>query len=182
MPLDDAFLPVNVRPERACARDALVCADMPARAFSEDATVPIVAKLAAVDLPQHALIEADFTPIGPQTENATVFNNEAVPHSFRGFRFQTVGGDQYRLVLGLGTSWVFSKSVLLPRGKRAAVTIEFDDNDVYLRANGVGFDSIHMPSRMANTPGSVMVGSWIHGYCPFAGTIHFFEIRDLRKT
>jgi len=137
--------------------------------------------LPAIQLPAHARIEAQFTPVGVQTNVGTVFNNEAVSGSFRGFRFQSIGGDRYRLILGLGKTWAFSKSVVLPQGKPASVSIEFNGNNVYIRCNGAAVDDMHLPSRMADTPGPVTVGSWLDGQCRFSGAIQFFQILDLEK-
>jgi hypothetical protein len=156
---------------------------MPVRTRFEGAAILTVQNLPPIkEMPAHALIEAEFTPMASQTENATVFNNEAVPRSFRGFRFQSIGGDRYRLLLGVGDKWAFSKSVLLPQGKLASLSIELDGKDVYIRCNGVAVDDMHLSSPMADAPGPITVGSWIDGQCRFTGTIQFFQILDLEET
>jgi hypothetical protein len=137
--------------------------------------------LPAIEMPRHALIEVQFTPAGAQTANATIFNNEAIPHSRRGFRFQTTGDDRYRLILGTGDRWAFSKSVLLPPGKPALISIEMNETEVYIRANGNAVDRMHLASPMLDAPGLITLGSWIDGYCRFSGTIEFFQIVDLTR-
>lgn len=171
----------SVKP-RVCAPAAVRCADSARRVYVEGATTMVFDNLPAVEMPAHALIEADFTPMGRQTENATIFNNEAVPGSFRGLRFENAGGDEYRLLLGLGDRWVLSNPLLLPPGKPVSLTIEFIGTEVHIRTNGGGADDMHLTSPVANTTGPITVGSWIGGQCRFAGTIRFFQIVDLEKT
>ncbi len=168
----------GIKLPRLCAPDALRCVDMPARTFVEGATTLAVKNLPSVEMPFHALIEADFTPVALQTANATVFNNEAVPHSFRGFRFQSIGANRYQLILGTGENWEFSQPMFLPPGRLARLSIEINGTDVFLRCNGTGVDRMHLPSRMADTAGPITVGSWIDGWCRFSGTIQFFQILD----
>lgn len=166
-----------------CAPEALACMDRPSLALAGDAAlVPTIKNLSAVEMPYHALIEVRFTPMAHQIANATVFSNEEVPNSQLGFRFQNIGGDWYRLILGLGDDgWAFSKAVSLLSGKAAAISIEIQGSDVYLKVNGTAFDDMHMRSAMADAPGEVTVGSWINGECPFTGQIRFFQIVDLSK-
>ncbi len=168
---------------RTCAAEALRCVDAPAREYSwEAAYVTALQNLTPIKMPAHALIEADFTPTGPQTENATVFNNEKVPRSFHGFRFQNTGGDGYRLILGLGESWAFSKEVLLLKGQRVWLSIELNGTVVNIRRNGALVDEMHLPGPLADSEGPINVGSWIEGQCRFTGTINFFQIRDLSQS
>jgi hypothetical protein len=170
----------SVRLPKACAPGALACFSLRARKSFDEATFA-AHKLPAIQMPTHTLIEAEFIPIGLQAENATAFSRQAVPRSFRGFRFQSIGGDRYRLLLGVGDKWAFSKSVLLPQGKLASLSIELDGKDVYIRCNGVAVDDMHLSSPMADAPGPITVGSWIDGQCRFTGTIQFFQILDLEK-
>jgi len=168
------------RVAKSCAEYAVACFELSANTASAQEQSLSPRDLPPVELPAHALIEAEFVPMGLQVENATVFNNEAVAKSFRGFRFQSIGGDRYRLLLGLGDRWAFSKSVLLPQGKRASISIEVDKKNVYLRCNGIAVDDMELSSPVANASGEITVGSWIDGQCPFSGSIPFFQIVDLR--
>jgi hypothetical protein len=170
----------SVRSPRACAPGALTCFALPPGKTFDEVTFA-AQKLPAIQMPAHALIEAEFTPIGVQTDVGTIFNNEAVPFSFRGFRFQSIGGDRYHLILGLGKTWAVSKPVLLPQGKPASVSLEFNGTDVHIRCNGVAVDDMHLASRMADTAGPVTLGSWIDGQCRFFGAVQFFQILDLDK-
>jgi hypothetical protein len=172
----------SVRQPNACAPRALRCVDVPLRSYTPAGALRDVTKtLPAIEMPRHALIEVQFTPAGAQTANATIFNNEAIPHSRRGFRFQTIGDDRYRLILGTGDRWAFSKSVLLPPGKPALISIEMNETDVYIRANANTVDEMHLASPMLDAPGLITLGSWIDGYCRFSGTIGFFQIVDLTR-
>jgi hypothetical protein len=170
-----------VRPPKSCTPGALRCLSMPARVSSGGTLFTETHDLPPVPMPTHALIEAAFTPTGVQTENATVFNNEAAPQSFRGLRFQSIGGDRYRLLLGSGHDWTSSKPVLLPPGKPASLFVALNGNDVSIWCNGVAVDNMHLSSLMADTPGYINVGSWIGGKCRFTGAVQFFQIRDLGK-
>jgi hypothetical protein len=160
-----------------CAAEAIACVAAPLSSHSSDGSyLDVTQKLGPVTMPPHARIDVQFTPAGAQTKDATLFNNEAVPHSFRGFRFQSIGQDRYRLLLGLGNQWALSKSVQIPAGNRASVSIEINDRDVHLRLNGRGFDDMSLPQPMSDAPGPITLGSWIDGYCRFEGTIDFFQI------
>ncbi len=170
-------VPANL--SKSCAPRVLACFSVPPDASSTDDRLFAAQVLPQARIPSHALIEAEFVPIGLQAENATVFNNEAVARSFRGFRFQTIGGDRYRLLLGLGDRWAFSKSVFLPRGKRASISIEIERNYAYFRCNGIAVDDIELSSPVADSPGPITLGSWIDGQCRFSGAIPFFQIVNL---
>jgi hypothetical protein len=165
-----------------CAAEAIACAATPLRSHSSDGSfLDVTQTLEPVTMPPHARIDVRFTPAGAQTKDATLFNNEAVPHSFRGFRFQSMGQDRYRLLLGLGNQWAFSKSVRIPAGKRASVSIEINGRDVYLRLNDRGFDDMRLPQPMSDAPGRITLGSWINGQCRLEGTIDFFQIVRLNE-
>ena len=166
---------------KACARTAVRCIASPRRFYPEGVTTPVMDDLPPVEVPEHALIEVQFTPFGRQTDNATILNNEAVPHSFRGFRFQNMGGDLYRLLLGLGDRWVLSKPIPLGEGRPVWLSIEFAGTAVRIEANGKTMDTMHLSSPMAGAPGPITIGSWINGACRFSGTIQFFQIVDLGK-
>jgi len=178
----DLAMKVSPHLTEVCALSALRCADMQERVYSPAGSlVTVVKQLPAVEMPAHALIEAKFTPMARQTENSTVFTNEATPGSFRGLRFHNIGGDRYRLLLGLGHRWGYSKSILLPPGKPVSLSIERNGKDVFIRSNGVAVDDMHLASPMADTSGPILLGSWIDGKCRFTGTIPFFQIVDLER-
>ncbi len=161
---------------RTCDAQAVRCLGLPIHDPAKQSTPLFGHTLPPVNMPRHALIEIEFTPMADQAPNATVFNNEAVPRSFRGLRFQNMGGDRYCLLVGLGTSWAFSKSVLIPHGKMAKLSIDLNGSRVHLRCNGVEFDDMHIPSPYTDAAGPITVGSWIGGECPFIGSIQFFQI------
>jgi hypothetical protein len=167
---------------KSCAPEALRCVDAPLRGTGPWSEIrDVTATLPKVDMPAHALIEALFTPAAVQTADATVFNNEAVPYSHLGFRFHSIGDDRYQLVLGLGTEFAFSKPIPIPPGKQALISIEMNDRDVYIRANGTAVETMRLKARMADAPGPVTLASYIDGHCRFWGTIQFFQILDLDK-
>jgi hypothetical protein len=171
----------SVKMPTACAPAAVRCIASPRRYYGEGITTPIMDNQPPLNLPQHALIEVQFTPFGRQTPDATILNNEAAPRSFRGFRFQNIGGDLYRLLIGMGDRWVASQPIPLADSKPEWLSIEFVGTDVRIRANGAIVDTMHLPARMADAPGPITVGSWITGACRFMGTIQFFQIVDLDK-
>jgi hypothetical protein len=170
-----------VKPPKACAPAAVRCMASPRRFYGGGFTTLMTDDLPAVNLSQHALIEVQFTPFGRQTDNATIINNEAVPNSFRGFRFQNMGGDLCRLLLGTGDRWALSKPIPLADGKPVWLSIEFAGTEVRIQANGAVVDTMHLPAAMADAPGPITIGSWIGGACRFSGTIDFFQIVDLGK-
>lgn len=162
-----------------CAPAAVQCMANPRRFYSTGATTPVMDDLPAVELPEHALIEVQFTPFGRQTANSTIFNNEDVPHSFSGFRLQNTGGDRYQLLLGLGTRWAFSEPIYLPDSKTVRLSIEFQGTEVRIKTDGAAVTTMRLPRRMFDSPGPITIGSWIGGGCRFSGTIQFFQIVDL---
>jgi hypothetical protein len=166
-----------------CAHEAVTCVDTPLRNPHGPgaALVDVAMSLPKLQMPAHALIEVLFTPAAVQTADATVFNNEAVPYSHLGFRFHSIGGDRYQLVLGLGTEFAFSKPIPIPPGKQAFISIEMNERDVYIRANGTAVETMRLKARMADAPGLVTLGSYVDGHCRFWGTIQFFQILDLGK-
>ncbi len=178
---DLAARAASMKLPKMCAPTAVRCAASPRRLYPAGMTTPVMENLSPVDVPEHALLEVQFTPFGRQTDNATILNNEAVPRSFRGFRFQNMGGDLYRLLLGLGDRWAFSKPILLAEGKPVWLSIEFAGTEIRIQANGALVDTMHLPVAMAGAPGPITIGSWINGACRFSGTIQFFQIVDLGK-
>lgn len=171
----------SVKMPKACAPAALRCIASPRRFYGEGITTPIMDNQPPVNLPQHALIEVQFTPFGRQTPDATILNNEAVPRSFHGFRFQNIGGDLYRLLVGMGDRWVASQPIPLADSKPVWLSLEFVGTEVHIQVNGAAVDTLHLPARMADAPGPITIGSWINGACRFNGTIQFFQIVDLDK-
>ncbi len=171
----------SVTPPQACAPQAVRCEPNQRRFYPEGATTPVMENLPALEMPKHALMEVQFTPFGRQTDNATILNNEAVPRSFLGFRFQNMRGDLYRLLLGVGDRWAFSKPMMLAEGKTVSLSIEFADTLVTIRANGTTLDTMQLPAPFADAPGPITIGSWIDGACRFSGTIQFFQIVDLSR-
>jgi hypothetical protein len=142
-------------------------------------TTPVMDDLPALKLPEHALVEVQFTPFGRQTANATILNNEATPGSFRGFRVQNIGGDLYQVILGLGDQWAFSEPLSLPDSKPVWLSIEFAGAEVHIKTDGATAGAMHLPVPMADAPGPITIGSWIGGARRFNGTIQFFQIVDL---
>jgi hypothetical protein len=171
----------SVQMPKACAPAAVRCMANPRRFYGGGMTTPITDDLPAIKLPSHALIEIQFTPFGRQTWSATIVNNEAVPNSLRGFRFQNIGGDQYRLLIGTGDRWMLSNPISLADSKPVWLSIELAGTEVRIQANGKLVDTMHLPVGTADTPGPITLGSWINGACRFSGTIEFFQIVDLDK-
>jgi hypothetical protein len=171
----------SVQLPKACAPTAVRCMASPRRFYGEGITTPVTDNQPPLNLPQHALVEVQFTPFGRQTANATILNNEAVPHSVHGLRFYNIGGDIYRLLLGLGNRWAESNPIPLGEGKPVWLSIEFAGAEVRIRANGALVDTMHLPAPMADAPGPITIGSWINGACRFSGTIDFFQVVDLGK-
>jgi hypothetical protein len=159
-------------PLKACAAQSVRCLDSPV-------TLPL--QLPAIQMPARYRIEAEFMPIGSQIGTATVFNSEARPNSFQGFRLQHVTGDRYTLLVGLGNEWAVSNHFELPEGKPAFVTIETDGHRLRIENNGSRLDELHLSKPIADAPGPITIGSWIDGMCPFSGKVQFFQIIDLDK-
>jgi hypothetical protein len=120
-------------------------------------------------------------PVQPQIGPATVFNNEAVPNSYRGFRFQRIAGDHYILLVGTGDRWTVSKQFTLPVRKPVWLSVEFQGTVVKINCNNSQRDEMHLPHFMADSPGPINLNSWIGSADPFVGKIQFFQIVDLQK-
>jgi hypothetical protein len=171
-----------VRLPKECTPGALQCLSMPAHISTGGTLLTEVHDLPAISIPTHALIEAEFIAAGLQAQDATVFNNQTAAESFRGFRFESIGGQRYRLLLGSGHNWASSKSILLAPNQPVSLSIEIKGNDVFIRCNSHPVDNMHLPSLMVNTSSPLNVGSWINGQCRFLGAVQFFEILDLEKS
>ena len=162
----------SVTPPKACSPAALRCIASPRRFYGEGVTSLIMDDQPPIKIPEHALIEIQFTPFGRQPANATIFNNEAAPNSFRGIRFQNTGGDFYKLMVGLGDRWAFSKPIWLPEGKPVWLSIEFAGKEVRIQANGKAADTLHLFAAMVDSPGPITLGR-------FTGTMQFFQLVKL---
>ena len=168
-----------VKPPLTCEPAAVRCTASPRRFYPDGVTTPSMEDLPATDVPEHALIEVQFTPFGRQSENAVILNNEAAPGSFRGFRLQNVGGDLYQLWLGLGNRWAQSRPILLPDSKLEWLSIRLDGTGVLIEVNGAVADIMHLPSAVVNSPSKITMGAGIDGANRFSGTIQFFQLVDL---
>ena len=149
------------------------------RCFEAGAGIHSPASLPAVQIPQYASLEAVFTPETKQDTDATVFSNQSGPAAHDGFQFQHLANDHYRLAIGQGTDWAFSKELWLPQRKPVLLTIEFNDKLVTVIANGIKCDEMRLPQRMPDSPGNITLGSWADHKHPFLGNIQFFQIRNL---
>ena len=155
---------------RQCANDSIRCyvGDRSAR----DAPLPPLA------LPPGASIEAEFIPLTAQAQYATVFSNDSGSTEKQGFQFHHIANDRYRLALGTGTAFVFTKDLVIPQKTHADLLIEFNGKNVSLSLNGVRQDDVQLPNEMAASGGVITLGSWIDGQRPFLGSVRFFEIRN----
>ncbi|HME06019.1 MAG TPA: hypothetical protein VKG25_03180 [Bryobacteraceae bacterium] len=177
---DLAFQVAGIGPSKPCAADAIRCFDHAARENGIDIETPFT--LPAIQMPHHALIETAFTPETNQDLYATVFSNEATQGSGQGFQLQHLGNDEYTLAIGLGEGrWAFSKSMTLPQRKQAVVAVEVNPSTVTIVLNGRKFDEMHLSHSLVDSPGAIVLGSWIGEQRPFKGNIQSFQIRDLAK-
>ena len=141
---------------------------------------PVPAELPPVQMPSHAILEITFTPEMRQDPYATVFSNDdMLPAEHHGFQFQAIRPDTYRLAIGVGSEWVFSHDLTLPLKKPVALAVEFNGSNVTLTIDGTKRDEIQLPERMADSAGTITLGSWNKNQRPFVGNIQFFQIRDL---
>jgi hypothetical protein len=159
---------------RKCDAQALRC-------FEASAASRMPADLPPIEMPEHALIEATFTPEIRQDLYTDVFSNHSDAGAHDGFQFQHLPTDRYRLVIGWGPDWAVSEPILLPRKKPVYLRIEFNGDVVKIVCNGVGHEEMRLPKRMLDSRGPITVGSWIDHQRPFVGNIQFFQIRDLGK-
>jgi hypothetical protein len=165
---------------RSCRNNAVRCLDD--RMLERLLKYRVPFSLESVKLPDHSLIRAQFSPVSNQDLYATVFSNESTAASGQGFQFQHVGGDNYRLAIGLGGGgWALSRPISLPQGKLASLSIELNGSSVTIVCNGVRTEEMHLSHPVVDSPGDITLGSWIGGQRPFRGPIQSFEIRDLGK-
>lgn len=141
---------------------------------------PLPAELPPIQMPSHAILEITFTPELHQDTYATVFSNDdMLPADHHGFQFQAIRQDTYRLAIGVGSDWIYSRELALPPKKPVALAVEFNGNNATLTINGTKQDEIQLPGRMADSSGTITLGSWNKTQRPFVGNIQFFQIRDL---
>lgn len=155
-----------------------VCDAKALRCLATPITLP--ATLPALQIPKHALLEAEFVPVGTQIGPATVFNNEAIPNSCRGFRFVHTTGENYALLVGIGRKYVASREFNLPERKPVWLTVEFNDNVVKVKCNSQ-HDELHLPNAMADAAGTIQLNSWLGDSDPFIGKMQFFQVTDLTQ-
>jgi hypothetical protein len=129
-------------------------------------------------MPEHALVEATFTPETQQDRLATVFSNEGSP-KHQGFEFLHMENDRYRLGVGWGSNGALSDELQLPQRKPVYLSIEFNGKLVTIVCNGVKRAEMRLPERMQDSPVPITVGSWLGHQRPFLGNIQFFQIRNL---
>ncbi len=159
---------------RACDPRALRC---------YDGRAPLPVELTPSQIPAHAIVEITFTPEMRQDQYATVFSNDdMLPAEHHGFQFQAIGQESYRLVIGVGSEWRLSRALVLPLRKPVALAVEFNGNSATLTVDGTKQDEIQLPQRMADSSGTITLGSWTKQQRPFLGNIQFFQIRDLGAT
>jgi hypothetical protein len=89
-----------------------------------------------------------------------------------------VGGDLYRLLIGVGDRWEFSKPIQLPDRKPAQMGIDIQRAALQIRVNGTVMESMALVAPIADSPGPINLGAWIGGACRFSGTVDFFEIAE----
>jgi len=177
---DLASQTAGISPSKPCSADAIRCLDDALAGAALDLQNPLT--LAPIQMPQHALLEAQFTPETNQDPYATVFSNEAASGSGQGFQFQHLGSDEYRLVVGLGGGlWAFSRPMTLPQRKPASLSIELNTSRVTIVLNGTKIDEMDLSHSLVDSPGEIVLGSWIGGQRAFRGHVQSFQIRDLAK-
>jgi hypothetical protein len=159
--------------------DPRKCDAQAIRCFEASAGGWIPADLPAIKLPEHALLEATFTPEAKQEPNATVFSNESNPVVHQGFQLVHTDGDRYLLAVGRGQQWARSKELLLPQRKPVSLAIAFSGKIVTIVCNGTKQDEMRLPEPMLDSPGPITVGGWMGHQRPFLGNIQFFQIRNL---
>jgi hypothetical protein len=157
-------------PPKTCTAEAVSCMT---------STVILPKQLPPVQMPSHALLEAEFMPVTPQIGYATVFSKDAVTDSYHGFQFQHVADDRYRLILGIGDQWTTSKEIFLPQSKPVMLSIELNGKTVSIHCNGAQVDEMHLVRPMADAGGPITLNSWIEGERVFSGRMQFFQIVDL---
>lgn len=159
--------------------DARKCDAQATRCFEASAGVEIPADLPPVQMPEHSLVEATFTPEGQQDRLATVFSNEGSVTVHEGFQFLHMENDRYRLGVGWGPEGRLSEEIWLPQRKPVYLAVEFNGVAVTVVCNGVKRFEMQLPKRMLDSPAPITIGSWMEHQRRFRGNIQFFQIRNL---
>lgn len=146
---------------KQCEAGAIRCFDGTAGSATAD--------LPPIRMPYHAVLDTVFTPETKPDPAATVFGNAGDSREPAGFQFQHIGDDWYRLAVGVGGQWAFSRKLLLPRKLQAALSFEFQGNAVTILYNGIKYAEMRLAGRMTDTPAPIAIGS----------TVRIFQIRDL---
>jgi hypothetical protein len=155
-----------------CEPEALRCVDTPSNEPRQ---------LKPIQMPGHAVLQIKFTPTAPEPEYATVFSNEKTPGSFRGFQVFHVGEQTYRLGLGFGSDWAFSKDMVCKQDASVSLWVELNGNVITIYRNLEFQEQIHLPRPMLDSDGEITLGAWIGGQRRFIGEIRFFQISDQEK-
>jgi hypothetical protein len=156
----------------ACAADAIRCYES---SRSRDRT------LAALRLPEHALLQLDFAPLPGHMPWQTVLAAEPASGDAPGFRLVSVGANGYRLLVGAGDQWIAMKDLELADGKRVSLTIELNGAKAAVFCDGKKHDELALPGRMSGAPVKIMLAPLKDGRS-YVGAIDSFQIRDLGAT
>ena len=159
--------------------DPRKCDGQALRCFEAGAGATMPADLPPVQMPEHSLVEATFTPEGKQDRYATVFSNEGSLTTHEGFQFLHMEHDRYRLGVGWGPEGVLSEELWLPQRRPVSLAVEFNGNAVTVFCNGAKRFEMQLPKRMQDSPGPITMGSWMEHQRPFRGNIQLFQIRSL---
>lgn len=159
--------------------DSRKCDAQAIRCFAAGAGASMPADLPPAQMPEHALVEATFTPEGKQDRYATVFSNEGSLTTHQGFQFLHMENDRYRLGVGWGPEGRLSEELWLPQRKPVSLAIEFNGDVVTVVCNGAQRLQMRLPKRMLDSPAPITIGSWIGHQRLFRGNIQFFQIRSL---
>ena len=123
-------------------------------------------------MPEHARLEADFTPLDAG-DAVTIFGTD--PASAAGFRFIHTGHGMYRLVAGGAAS----QEVALPEGQHVSLAIDFNGTAVTLSCNGEVRDRLTLDHPLTGADVQIAAAGW-KGY-RYAAALDRVQIRVLPR-
>ena len=161
--LADAMKPAT------CAADSVRCYEA---SRGDDRT------LAAITLPEHALLQMVITPIQKQEPWVTVFRGDAGSGNIEAFRLETAGDRRYRFSVRDGDQWLSLRDFELAFGKQASLSMEWNPRGVAILLDGQRHDEMALSHRMSGTTVRITLAPTDSGP-GYVGAIDSFQIRPI---
>jgi len=166
---DLALSQAGIMPASPCNKDALGC-------FVPGPEGVLPADLPPVQIPDHAIVEIVFVPEGRQDASAIVFGNQPADPAPRGLQLQCLGGDIYRVAVGTGSEWRYSRPLTIQERTQARLLVEIKPDSASVTLDGALLDRMELFRPVANSSSPVVLGAGSDHKHVFIGNIRLFQI------